>query len=251
MPPRRKATETLQLPLLGDAQPDRGAPDLLRPADGYRCGDLEAEASRRGWDLLIGLDEAGRGPLAGPVVAAACSLPRGRLAEAAALGLDDSKRHDQAAREALFGWITAHARAFAVAIVSAEDIDVMNILRASLHAMRLAWDDVVAADPPLVTARVLVDGRDRAPLPEAVWQQPLIKGDGRSLNVAAASILAKVTRDRWMDTAHAQFPVYGFDRHRGYPTPAHRAAIAQHGPCPLHRRSFTLLPADGRPIDAA
>jgi ribonuclease HII len=245
MPPRRKATESAQLTLLASPSGPEvlGAPDLLRPADSYRCGDLEREAARRGWDLMLGLDEAGRGPLAGPVVAAACSLPSACLEEAAALGLDDSKRLDEAAREALFGWITAHARARAVAIVSAAEIDAMNILRASLHAMRLAWDEVVTADPLLTRARVLVDGRDRAPLPEPIWQQPLIKGDGRSLNVAAASILAKVTRDRWMDEAHAQHPAYGFDRHRGYPTPAHRAAIARHGPCPLHRRSFTLLRA--------
>jgi ribonuclease HII len=250
MPPRRKADPGAQLDLLGAASPP-GAPELLRPVDGYRCGDLEREAARRGWGLLIGLDEAGRGPLAGPVVAAACCLPESRLDEAAALGLDDSKRLDEPAREALFGWITAHAQAHAVAIVSAADIDAMNILRASLHAMRLAWDDVVAADPALAGARVLVDGRDRAPLPDSVWQQPLIKGDGRSLHVAAASILAKVTRDRWMDEAHVRFPAYGFNRHRGYPTPAHRAAIAQHGPCPLHRQSFTLLPAVGAGSDGA
>ena len=98
--------------------------------------------------------------------------------------------------------------------------------------------------------RVLVDG-NRVPPALAHNGEAIIGGDDKSFVIGAASIIAKVTRDRWMDAAHAQFPVYGFDRHRGYPTPAHRAAIAQHGPCPLHRRSFTLLPADGRPIDAA
>ena len=111
--------------------------------------------------------------------------------------------------------------------------------------MAVAWDQLVSAAPHLRASTVLVDGKDRAPLPGDVDQRPLIKGDARSLNIAAASILAKVARDRIMVLAHAEWPAYGFDRHKGYPTVAHRRAIAAHGPCPIHRRSFTLLaPAD-------
>jgi ribonuclease HII len=222
--------------------------DLLRPpAITVGCGEIEAIAQAEGWGPLIGLDEAGRGPLAGPVVAAACVLSPEACETARELGLDDSKRMTERARERLFEWLGAHATASAIAIVDAATIDAMNILRASLHGMRLAWDDVVAGAPALATARVLVDGRDKAPLPPSVRQLPLIKGDSRSLHIAAASVLAKVTRDRIMVEAEDAWPGYGFATHKGYPTVAHRRAIARLGPCPLHRRSFTLLGKDATP----
>jgi ribonuclease HII len=219
--------------------------DLFRPpATPVGCGEIEAIAAAEGWGTLVGLDEAGRGPLAGPVVAAACVLSPEACATAKGLGLDDSKRMSEAARERLFEWLNVHATAKAVALIDPATIDAMNILRASLHGMRLAWDAVIAGDPSLDRARVLVDGRDRAPLPPAVRQLPLIKGDARSLHIAAASVLAKVTRDRIMVAADADWPGYGFAKHKGYPTLAHRRAIAALGPCPLHRRSFTLLSQD-------
>jgi ribonuclease HII len=239
---RTRRTTPDQLDLLG--------PDLLYPEPGVPlvCGAIEDHALASGWGPLIGLDEAGRGPLAGPVVAAACVLSHEASREAAALGLDDSKKMSENARERLFAWLQIHATAHAVAIISPETIDAMNILRASLHGMALAWQQVVDRDPALARARVLVDGRDRAPLPVHVQQQPLIKGDARSLNIAGASVLAKVTRDRLMVEADALWPVYGFAKHKGYPTGPHRAAIAAHGPCPIHRRSFNLPdPADGAP----
>jgi ribonuclease HII len=199
------------------------------------CGEVEATATPV-FGPLIGLDEAGRGPLAGPVVVAACAMPFPCPLE----GIDDSKRLSEAERDALFEPISRLALASAVIVVEPAEIDSLNILRASLEGMARAWRALVKAHPELASARVLVDGRDRAPLPPEVLQHPLIKGDSRSLNIAAASILAKVTRDRLMEEAHLHWPQYGFDRHKGYPTVAHRRAIAEHGPCPIHRRSFTL-----------
>lgn len=235
--PRRRSPND-QLDLLG--------PDLLYPAANIQmvCGEIEDRAARESWGNLIGLDEAGRGPLAGPVVAAACALSLDMALEAAALGLDDSKKLSEIKREKLFKWLLAHAPEHAIAIIGPETIDAMNILRASLHGMAVAWADLITAHPRLAGARALVDGRDRAPLPHEVRQQPLIKGDGRSLNIAAASVLAKVTRDRLMIEADAAWPMYGFARHKGYPTAPHRAAIAIHGPCPIHRRSFNLPGSD-------
>jgi len=228
-------------------QPDL---ELLRPATTRVCGEIETLAEAEGWGPIIGLDEAGRGPLAGPVVAAGCALGPDVWREAARLGLDDSKKMTEKARDRLFDWIEAHAVAFAVAVIEPAVIDQMNILRASLHGMAVSWQAIVDAHAELSAARVLVDGRDRAPLPHETRQVPLIKGDSRSLNIAAASVLAKVTRDRIMTTAHETWPVYGFAKHKGYPTLAHRQAIAQHGPCPIHRLSFTLLANDDRKAPA-
>ena len=224
-------------------QPDNdlwsGLPIKPLSLDVLVCGEAEAWALGQGLTRLIGLDEAGRGPLAGPVVVAACALPTVEH-EALAL-LDDSKRLDEATRDALFEPIRQLALGYAVAVIDHLTIDTMNILRASLHGMFVAWQDLVSRHPGLADAPVLVDGRDRAPLPEHVQQRPLIKGDARSRNIAAASILAKVTRDRLMVQAHETWPQYGFDRHKGYPTPAHRKAIVEHGPCPIHRRSFSFV----------
>ena len=232
---------------MGRRGPSEAAPwpDLFGdPADtALRCGQAEAWAQRQGIRALIGLDEAGRGPLAGPVVAAAVALP----SPCPIAGLDDSKRLSEVRREALVAPIHAHALAWAVAIVEPAEIDRLNILRASLEAMRRAWADVIADVPNLRGAVVLVDGNQRAPLPGDVDQRPLVKGDARSLNIAAASILAKVTRDHLMVAYDAQWPQYGFAGHKGYPTAAHRAALREHGPSPIHRMSFRLPARDGAP----
>jgi ribonuclease HII len=179
---------------------------------------------------IVGVDEAGRGCLAGPVVAAAVVLPP----EASLPGLDDSKRLSAEARAALLPAIRREALAVGVGACSPEEIDRLNVLWASLEAMRRA---VLAL--PLPPEVVLVDG-NRA-IPEAPWvQETLVKGDARSLSVAAASVVAKVTRDRMMEALHAEYPAYGWDGHKGYPTTTHYAALAAHGPSPHHRRSFRL-----------
>lgn len=200
------------------------------------CGQVESWAREQGYDLMLGLDEAGRGPLAGPVVAAAVVLPENHGID----GLNDSKRLTERQREALFEPILERAIATSIATVDASTIDAMNILRASLHAMALSWQGVMNQQPALERALVLVDGNQRAPLPDHIEQRPIVKGDARSLHIAAASILAKVTRDRQMQEHHRRWPVYGFDRHKGYPTAAHAAAIREHGPCPIHRKSFRV-----------
>lgn len=192
--------------------------------------------------MLLGVDEAGRGPLAGPVVAAAVALPEicpDDLAER----LDDSKRLSEKKREALFEPIRQGALAWGVAIVDHLEIDRLNILRASLEAMVAARERALEqcrGDTRVRDALVLVDGKMPAPLPRGVAQRPIIKGDARSLNIAAASVLAKVTRDRLMVAYEDEFPGYGFAKHKGYPTRAHREAIARLGPAPIHRRSFKL-----------
>jgi len=200
------------------------------------CGHVEAEAAEAGVHLLVGLDEAGRGPLAGPVVAAACALPW----PCPIAGLDDSKKLTARRRDRLFDEILATALGVGVVAVEPDVIDELNILRASLLGMAQAWEQLVASAPDLRSATALVDGNQRAPLPDDVVQVTLVKGDARSINVAAASILAKVTRDRVMAAHDLTWPAYGFAQHKGYPTPAHLAALSEHGPCPIHRRSFRL-----------
>lgn len=211
----------------------------MEPA-GFVCGEVEVWAKAQGLTSLIGLDEAGRGPLAGPVVVAACALPD----PCPLVGIDDSKKLSEPAREALFEPILEVALGVGLVVVEPDVIDALNILHASLHGMALAWEQLVTARPELRAAIVLVDGKDRAPLPADIDQRPIIKGDARSLNIAAASILAKVARDRIMRVLHEEFPVYGFDRHKGYPTAEHRAAVARHGPSPVHRKSFTMPAPD-------
>ena len=188
---------------------------------------FESAAWRRGITRLAGVDEAGRGPLAGPVVAAAVVLPPGaRIA-----GVDDSKRLLPEERERLFDVIRGRAVGVAVAVVDHVTIDRINILQAT----RLAMGQALAAldvEPELVlTDFVAVPGL-RCP------QRSLVEGDRRSASVAAASIIAKVTRDRIMEEADREYPAYGFRRHKGYATPEHRMALEQHGPCALHRRTF-------------
>lgn len=194
--------------------------------------DLELRLLERGFHFVAGTDEAGRGPLAGPVVAAAVILDPDNIPE----GLDDSKRLTKTRREAAFAEILVKARAISFASASAEDIDASNILRASLSAMTRA-----VAALSLVPDHVLVDGRDipaGLPCPGTA----LIKGDQRSLSVAAASIVAKVMRDRMMAAADASHPGYGFSAHQGYGSARHLAAIAGIGPVPrLHRFSFAPI----------
>jgi ribonuclease HII len=201
------------------------------------CGQVEDWAISQGYASFVGLDEAGRGPLAGPVVAAAVSLPAGAIE-----GLNDSKLLDEKTRLRLYDHVLSRCHAFGIAAVCAREIDETNILIASLKAMGLAWHKAVARQGHLERALVFVDGKQRATLPSHVEQRPIVKGDARSTNIAAASILAKVTRDRMMVEAHASWPQYGFAQHKGYPTLAHREAIAKHGPCPIHRLSFRMLP---------
>ena len=187
---------------------------------------------------VAGVDEAGRGPLAGPVVAAAAILPSrwadaGLPAELA--GLNDSKQLTEAQREKYFEFLTRCAEIeFAVALVDAGVIDEINILQATHRAM----NDALAKLNPL-PPHALVDGRPVKTL--RVPQTAIVKGDARSYSIAAASVLAKVTRDRLMLAAHAQWPEYAFAEHKGYGTAKHLAAIAKHGACPIHRLTFAPL----------
>ena len=204
---------------------------------GDRLGDVERWLVGRGLRLVAGIDEAGRGPLAGPVVAAAVVLPAG--ADAMLPGLDDSKRLTPARREALFDRIGEVARASAVASASRAEIDEHNILQATRLAMRRALEEVRRALAPATLQLVVVDGV--TPIDTSLPQRTLVRGDARSLHVAAASVLAKVTRDRVMVALDEQYPGYGFAAHKGYPTRAHREAIRLLGPCPVHRMSFRLV----------
>lgn len=179
---------------------------------------------------LAGVDEAGRGCLAGPVVAAAVVL----APDTQITGLDDSKKLTPAVRDDLFDAVTAEAVAVGVGQCSPEEIDELNILWASLEAMRRAVLSL-ALEPDLL----LIDGNK--PIPDAPWpQETVVKGDARSLSIAAASIVAKVTRDRLMTRLHDDFPVYGWAGHKGYPTASHYDALRTHGPSLHHRRSFRL-----------
>lgn len=183
--------------------------------------------------LEAGCDEAGRGCLAGPVYAAAVILPDDFSHE----WLNDSKQLSERRRQQLRPIIEQKALAWAVGVVTAEEIDRINILRASILAMHRALDAL-----KLTPGRVIVDGNRFTPWRDVEWQT-FVKGDGRFGNIAAASILAKTHRDEFMEHAHEQYPMYAWNVNKGYPTAAHRAAIAQYGPSPLHRTSFRLLPA--------
>jgi ribonuclease HII len=195
----------------------------------------ERELWQKGLTFVAGVDEAGRGPLAGPVVAAAVVLPcswsetglDGRLC-----GLNDSKQLTEAQREKYYSILTAHAEIrYGIARVEVEVIDRINILQATHRAMNLALEQL---QPP--PEHVLVDGR-----PVKSMRFPhtaLVKGDARSYSIAGASVLAKVTRDRLMRELDRLYPGYGFAGHKGYGTPQHLAAVQALGPCPIHRRSF-------------
>lgn len=195
--------------------------------------------------LIAGVDEAGRGPLAGPVAVGAVILDPARPIE----GLDDSKKLTEARREAQYTLIVERALAWHVEFVDVEEIDRINILQATMEGMRRA---LCALRPVPELARI--DG-NRAPKRLPCAAETLIGGDGLDQAIMAASILAKVARDRHMRQLHARWPQYGFDHHKGYSTPAHLAALTQHGPCPQHRRSFapvlrTLDRESAAPADA-
>lgn len=194
---------------------------------------LERALIQRGLWPAAGVDEAGRGPLAGPVAAAAVILNPGNLPP----GLDDSKKLSPARRDALYEEIFARALAVSVSLAPAGEIDRLNIRAASLLAMRRALAGL-AVEP----VHALIDG-NAVPPSLVCGAQAIIRGDARSLSIAAASIIAKVTRDRAMLRLDREYPLYGFARHFGYPTAAHRSALAAHGPCPFHRASFAPVRA--------
>ena len=176
---------------------------------------------------ICGVDEAGRGPLAGPVAAGAVILPK----DCRILYLNDSKKLTPARRDALFDEIREKAVAFSIGISSPERIDEINILQATYEAMRKAVAGL-SVQPDLLL-------NDAVTIPEVqIRQVPIVKGDAKSVSIAAASILAKVTRDRMMEEYDAMWPEYGFAKHKGYGTAQHIAALKEYGPCPIHRRSF-------------
>lgn len=188
---------------------------------------FEQQARQKGYENIAGVDEAGRGPLAGPVVSAAVLLPW-----AFASGdIDDSKKLTPRKRELLYDEIRENAVSVGVGIVDAAEIDRLNILQASLLSMARA---VSRLDPP--AQYLLIDGIYS--IDSTLPQQTIVKGDSRSISVAAASIIAKVTRDRIMVEYDRLYPQYGFRKHKGYPTRAHKEAIRVCGCCPIHRRSF-------------
>jgi ribonuclease HII len=199
---------------------------------------FERALGAQGVTRIAGVDEAGRGPLAGPVVAAAVILPAKWMGSGLPReleGLNDSKQLTAARRENFFSWLTSHPGVeFAIAQIDAALIDEINILRATHCAM----NDALAQLQP-APEHVLVDGRPVKSL--RLPQTAIVRGDECSYSIAAASVLAKVARDRLMLEFHRQWPVYGFAEHKGYGTARHLAAIAAHGPCPIHRRSFAPL----------
>lgn len=193
----------------------------------------EISARGMGYVHIGGIDEAGRGPLAGPVVASCVVLPQGCFIEQ----LNDSKKLTAAARDKLFDIIRAEALDYGIAMVMADEIDRINILNATKKAMVEAVARLKRQPDFLII--------DAVRLPIEVRQLSVCKADSLSVSVAAASILAKVTRDRWMDQAHEQYPGYGFDRNKGYGSQEHIEAIQRMGLCPIHRRSFTRQWVDG------
>lgn len=210
---------------------------MLRPVGKSRFR-YERELLARGVDLVAGVDEAGRGPLAGPVVAAAVIFPKDWVVNGlprALWGLNDSKQLTAEEREAFFTRLTTRTEIrYAIAWSDHTLIDEINILQATFRAMNDAL-----AKLEVRPAHVLVDGNQRSSVHWA--QTPVIDGDAKSYSIAAASVLAKVTRDRMMVEYDKAWPHYGFAEHKGYSTERHLAALAQFGPCPLHRRSFAPI----------
>lgn len=188
----------------------------------------EYERKYEGYSIVCGIDEAGRGPLAGPVVAAAAVLPK----DATILWLNDSKKLSEKRREELFQEIQEKAVTYGVGVVSPAVIDEINILQATYEAMRQAVSALSSEPDILLNDAVIIPGIDEKK------QVKIIKGDAKSVSIAAASILAKVTRDRMMGEYDKLYPEYGFAQHKGYGTRAHMDAIREFGVCPIHRRSF-------------
>jgi len=188
---------------------------------------LENEIYDEGFSLLCGVDEAGRGPLAGPVCAAAVILPRGLVIE----GLDDSKKLTEKKREALFDPIREQALAYGVAFATVEEIEALNILNATFLAMNRAISQL-----KITPELALIDGNRNTGI--TVPSRCVVKGDARCADIAAASVLAKVTRDRYMLEMAEKYPAYHFEQHKGYGTKLHYEALREYGPSPIHRMSF-------------
>ncbi len=189
--------------------------------------EYEAKAARQGFRNISGVDEAGRGPLAGPVVAAAAIFsPNIDIVD-----LDDSKKLSPKKREELFLEIKERATTYGVAVIGHRIIDEINILQAARLAMKQAVDQL---NP--IPDLLLIDGNQK--IESTLDQWAIVKGDSKSLSIAAASVLAKVTRDRIMDDYHKLYPQYEFNRHKGYGTKLHRTLIQEYGPCPIHRSKF-------------
>ena len=189
--------------------------------------EFESKASHQGFKNIAGIDEAGRGPLAGPVVAAAVIFP----SKVNIPGLNDSKKLSANKREELFPKIQEISVAFGLAVVDQKVIDKINILQAARLAMKQAVETL-----KITPGLLLIDGNQK--IDSTLNQWIIVKGDSRSLSIAAASVLAKVTRDRIMDGYHKLYPQYEFNRHKGYGTRLHRNLIQEHGPCPIHRSTF-------------
>jgi ribonuclease HII len=201
---------------------------------------LERELRGRGYVAIAGVDEAGRGSLAGPVVAAAVILPSGCVLP----GLDDSKRLDAQARTRLDAGVRRVAVSVAVGLVASREIDLRDILRASLEAMKIAVEGLSPQPDALLVDAVSIPGVRRP-------QLPVIHGDALCSSIAAASIVAKVHRDRWMDDLARRYPAYGFEQHRGYGTAEHWEALRLYGPCPEHRLSYHGVVDGIRPPETA
>ncbi|KAI9999274.1 hypothetical protein PInf_004094 [Phytophthora infestans] len=198
---------------------------------------FETRYEAKGYTTVIGVDEAGRGPLAGPVVAAACHVPL----DVTIAGIDDSKKILEPQREALFELLTSHPNiTYAVHVNSPQRIDDINILQASLESMTKSVNEVAQQLQQKDKTFVLVDGNKLPPTLE-LPAEAVVKGDSKVYSIAAASIIAKVTRDRLMREYDVKFPQYGLAQHKGYPTRDHVAAIAKHGPCEIHRMTFAPL----------
>ena len=189
--------------------------------------EFENQARERGYRSICGVDEAGRGPLAGPVCAAAVILPEGKIIE----GVNDSKKLTEKKREALFDVIKAEAAAYAVAFATVGEIEELNILNATMLAMKRAVEAL-----PVKADFAMIDGNRLPGL--SIDCEAIVKGDARSMSIACASILAKVSRDRLLYEYAKEYPQYHFDKHKGYGTKLHVEALREYGPCPYHRMSF-------------
>lgn len=189
--------------------------------------EFEKEALAKGYKAVCGVDEAGRGPLAGPVCAAAVILPEGVVID----GVNDSKKLSEKKRESLFDVIREQALSYSIAYATVDEIEEINILNATMLAMRRAIDGLeIKAD------YAMIDGNKIPPID--IDAECIVKGDAKSMSIACASILAKVSRDRLLYKYAEEYPMYGFDKHKGYGTKVHREAILKYGPCQYHRKSF-------------
>ena len=194
--------------------------------------EFEHKALNRGYRQIAGIDEAGRGPLAGPVVSAAVILPENFSGQ----GITDSKKLSEKKRRTLFPYIKKHAICVATGIASHHEIDQINILQASLLSMKRSVENLSQTPGSIIPDFLLIDGKFTIEM--NIDQSAIVKGDSKSISIAAASIIAKVTRDAIMEELHEKYPLYNFIQNKGYPTKAHKEAILKYGPCPVHRQTF-------------